>query len=149
MEKLEEEGIVYFYDESCIRTGEHWKQRIRSEVKDCAVLVAILSPNYFQRYWCMHELDLALRHGRRILLLYFDPVAEPDDLPKDKAQFMKYFDSDERVENDELDRWWSNIIRLPDLQDIRMRSFASEKRILMSLRNAVVERVRQSLQKIS
>ena len=81
---LEGEGVVYYYDETCLQPSENLWHRIQLEAKDCAVFVAIFSPLYCQRYWCMLELDVALHNDRTILPVSFDEVTGPGDLPKEE-----------------------------------------------------------------
>ena len=144
--ELKDEGIVFFYDETCLSTGDNLEQRIPAEAKGCTVFVAVMSPTYFQRYWCMLELDLALRHNRVVLPVYFDPLNGPGDLPK-KRKFMKHLKKDKRVKSEDLDRWWRNVSdEMPVISGIRMRSLAGVKGNLVSLQSAVLEDIRRILQ---
>ena len=144
-DKLEDQDMLHFYDGLSIEPGEEWKERIRSEVEKCAVFVAILSPTYFQRYWCMHELDLAFRHGRHIFPVYYGPHGRKD-LPSDKDEFISHFAEEERADQDELERWWNNVRRLPEKHDIRMSSFAYKKDAEVLLKNFVVRELRKLLE---
>ena len=143
--ELKDEGIVFFYDETCLPTGDKLEQRIPAEAKGCTVFVAVMSPTYFQRYWCMLELDLALRHNRVVLPVYFDPLNGPGDLPK-KRKFMKHLKKDKRVKSEDLDGWWRNVSdEMPVISGILMRSLAGVKGNLVSLQNAVLEDIRRIL----
>ena len=143
---MEDEGILSFFDALSIQPCELWKKRIRSEVEKSAVLIAILSPTYFQRYWCMHELDPALRQGRRVFPVYYGQCSGPRDLPRDKDEFISRFAEDKRVKQGELERWWNNISCIPEMQDKRMSSFANTKDAEVSLKKTVAEEIRKLLE---
>ena len=97
----------------------------------------------FKRYWCMHELDLAMRQGRLVFPVYY---GSPKDLPGERDEFINHFAEDEQVKQDELDRWWNNISRIPDMQHMRMSSFADTKDAEVSLKNTLVEKIRKLLE---
>lgn len=48
-----------------IPAGDPWGQRIQDGVRDCSVLIAVLTPMYFQSEWCLHELGSTLDRQRR------------------------------------------------------------------------------------
>ena len=56
-----------FLDSKWIHPGDLWRKVIEENASRCQVIVCLLSPNYFRRYWCLHELDLAMQAGCRIL----------------------------------------------------------------------------------
>ena len=145
-DKLEDKEILSFCDACSLHPSELWKERIRWKVGKCAVFVAILSPTYFKRYWCMHELDLAIRQDRIVFPVYYGQRSGPNDLPRDRDEFLASIESDVQVEQDELERWWSNISRIPAINDIRMSSFANTKNVEVALKNAVVEEIRKLLE---
>ena len=123
-------------------------ERIRNEAETCGVFVAILSRKYFQRYWCMHELDLALTTSRHVVPVYYGRCFEPDDLPQEKVEFCKYFEKISRVDQNILDRWWININqKLPGIQDFRMCSYAKKKRVEVEFKKDVAARIRELLLK--
>ena len=144
-DKLKDQGIVSFCSSSSIQPCELWQDRIRSEVGKCGVFVAILSPTYFQRNWCMHELDLALRQGRRIFPVYYGKHG-PNDIPGDEGEFISRFVEDKGVKQDEVERWWNNIRRIPEMQDKRMSSFENTQDAEVKLKNTVVEEINKLLE---
>jgi TolB-like protein len=57
-EVLRAAGIEVWFDQSDLRGGEAWDRKIRREIKDCALFIAIISDNsqarlegYFRREW--------------------------------------------------------------------------------------------------
>jgi TolB-like protein/tetratricopeptide (TPR) repeat protein len=57
-EALRAAGVVVWFDESELRSGDAWDQKIRREIRDCALFVPIISANtqarlegYFRREW--------------------------------------------------------------------------------------------------
>lgn len=69
-ESLEKKyDISTFLDSTFLEAGRRWEQDIEYCATNCRVFVCILSKPYFSRYWCMRELDLALRSGRCVLVV--------------------------------------------------------------------------------
>jgi hypothetical protein len=117
------EQVSCFYDVDSIRPGILYDACIQDAVKTCEVFISILSPMYFKRYWCMHELDLAVQTGRCILPVFYGIEGEKD-LPSEKSAFLEHFSSEARVDHDELNRWWTNVAdTLPRIQGIRHSDF--------------------------
>jgi TolB-like protein/tetratricopeptide (TPR) repeat protein len=57
-DSLRAAGIVVWFDESELRSGDAWDQKIRREIRDCALFIPIISANtqarlegYFRREW--------------------------------------------------------------------------------------------------
>jgi hypothetical protein len=65
------EQVSCFYDAGSICPGIFYDACIQDAVKTCEVFISILSPTYFKRYWCMHELDLAIQADRHILPVFY------------------------------------------------------------------------------
>jgi hypothetical protein len=118
------EQVSCFYDAGSIHPGIVYDACIQDAVKNCEVFISILSPTYFKRYWCMHELDLAMQAGRCILPVFYGIEGEKD-LPSEKSAFLEHFSSEDRVDYDELNRWWTNVAdKLARIQGIRRSDFA-------------------------
>jgi hypothetical protein len=118
------EQLSCFYDAGSIRPGIFYDECIQDAVKTCEVFIPILSPTYFKRYWCMHELDLAMQAGRCIMPVFYGIEGEKD-LPSEKSAFLEHFSSEDQVDHDELNRWWTNVAdMLPRIQGIRRSDFA-------------------------
>lgn len=143
-EELKRQKIDFFYDAWSIPAGVHWEDFISHAAGNCKVFVAILSRGYFQRYWCMRELDLALTHGRPMLPVYFCiSLQEVKQVAPLKETFVKAFQEDNRVTSDELERWWDNVVnRLPKLQGIQVPS--TEKDAFVKAIHKIVQHLRTS-----
>jgi TIR domain/Leucine Rich repeat len=64
---ISKEDLEVFYDEHSLEPGTVWKPTIKEFALNCDVFLCIYSESYWERFWCMFELDLALRSGRIIL----------------------------------------------------------------------------------
>jgi tetratricopeptide (TPR) repeat protein len=53
-----------FFDRSDIQTMDDWEQRICEGLRSSRILLACLSPNYFESKWCRREWQLYLEHER-------------------------------------------------------------------------------------
>ena len=136
-DKMKDQDIEYFYDARCIPPSVQWEQVIREAVSDCSVFVAVLSPTYFKRYWCMHELDLALTNKRAILPIYYS--IDKFSYPRNKDEFCTSFVNDRRVKDGEVAQWWTNVSQLlPEIQGIR-RTDNARKDADATLKNEVID----------
>jgi GTPase SAR1 family protein len=132
------EQVSCFYDMGSIGIGIFYDECIRDAVKTCEVFISILSPTYFKRYWCMHELDLAMQADRRILPVFYGIEGEKD-LPSEKSAFLEHFSSEARVDHDELNRWWTNVAdTLPRIQGIRRSDFAVKDADIKVIQNIMM-----------
>lgn len=61
VERLSRSGVDFFLDHRSLKPGDDWSDKIMDHAERSQVMVVVLSPTYFLRYWCMHELDLAMR----------------------------------------------------------------------------------------
>jgi hypothetical protein len=135
--ECEREQISCFYDARSIRPGIFYDACLQDAVKTCEVFISILSPMYFKRYWCMHELDLAMQASRYILPVFYEIEGEKD-LPTEKSAFLEHFSSEARVEHDELNRWWTNVAdTLPRIQGIRRSDFAVKDADIKVIQNII------------
>jgi TIR domain len=59
---LRRDGIQRFLDcdSHSLKLGADWSDDITDHAQRSRVMVAVLSPSYLERYWCMRELDLAI-----------------------------------------------------------------------------------------
>jgi ankyrin repeat protein len=132
------EQVSCFYDADSICPGIFYDARIQDAIKTCEVFISILSPTYFKRYWCMHELDLAMQAGRCILPVFYGIEGEKD-LPSEKSAFLEHFSSEDRVDHDELNRWWTNVAdTLPRIQGIRHSDFAIKDADIKVIQNIMM-----------
>jgi len=130
-------GLVCFCDYRSIPLGVTWGDHIKEAAASCAGgFVAILSPQYFQRHWCMKELDLAFKHKQPILPVYYS-LSGPSELPDKDAfcSFLKENDSEQLLEEDDVERWWKNIEELKKIQPIRR---SAEQDADLAVKEAVI-----------
>lgn len=52
--------IDVFLDADSLESSKPWGTSIRHHARHCAVFVCVLSPSYFDRFWCLEELRLAM-----------------------------------------------------------------------------------------
>jgi hypothetical protein len=75
---LTSKRLASFFDARTLGCGVLWDRKIQVCVKCSKVFVALFSPNFPLRYWCMHELDIAINEppalGRVII-----PILLGDD----------------------------------------------------------------------
>lgn len=135
-------NIRCLYDVN-IPPGFLFEKCIRESVKTCRVFVAILSPTYFSRYWCMHELDLALLSNRPVLPIFYQ-VRDRHELPS-KVAFFDAFSTDNRVDTDTLNRWWHNVsVTLPSIQALHRSDYCRKDGDVM-----IIEEVIESVKRFS
>jgi TolB-like protein/tetratricopeptide (TPR) repeat protein len=67
-EALRAAGIEVWFDQSELRGGDAWDQKIRQEIRDCALLVAIISQHTQERLegYFRHEWNLAIERAHHI-----------------------------------------------------------------------------------
>lgn len=75
-DRLRGNGIKTFLDHKSLEPGDPWINKISDHARHSQVMVVVLSPSYFLRYWSTRELDLALRAkeegaGITIIPVYF------------------------------------------------------------------------------
>ncbi|MFD4690547.1 TIR-like protein FxsC [Streptomyces sp. NPDC058463] len=56
---------VGFRDNSSIRIGEHWSERLESVLGICHSMVALYSPDYFRSEWCSREAGVMMRRANQ------------------------------------------------------------------------------------
>jgi formylglycine-generating enzyme required for sulfatase activity len=83
--------FMLFQDLDSLRTGDLWEKKIEAGLEEASVLVTILTPTFFNRPWCRHEverfLELKAAQGRPAIVIpiYWlrTPVMERPELLKD------------------------------------------------------------------
>jgi len=53
-----------YKDIDAIKTGSDWPAKIKQELQDCQLFVALLSDGYWQSDWCRKEMETALQRKR-------------------------------------------------------------------------------------
>ena len=84
--------LSIFFDTEAIVTGAYWKEKILAGLEQSAVMVAILSPEYFKSEWCRREwetftqLELQRTYpGEAISPIY---VLQHPDFDADESQLL-------------------------------------------------------------
>ena len=146
--ELERRGIPPFVDYEGIELGTKWAKKIEEKARTCQVFVCILCMTYFEQYWCMHELDLALEHDRTILVVINDGC---ERLLKDfkEASFRRMYRRNPMVSEHELDRWCRNIQELRQFQQLwnLHKGKRAEERFLVEVVSAVEDLLNDVSQK--
>ena len=75
--------------EQGIAPGEKWKETLRAEAHRCEAVIALVSPEWLARSWCLAELNTAELMGKKIIVLLIG--SKPSDLPGDLTD-VQYFD---------------------------------------------------------
>jgi len=78
---LDNIGINVWIDQSDIRGGDRWEEKINQALKECKLLIVIVSPAAITSEWVEYEWKTALSAGKPIIPLYYYEVEnEPDEL---------------------------------------------------------------------
>jgi len=139
--------IDSFLDSETIKTGDAWRHKIETHAKGRTVFVAILSKNYFERFWCLHELDMAFRHNCIVIPVYFGKTVE---IPKaTNAAFADRLGgllAEKQLEEEStvvLRRWLRNMTALDAIHG--MRHYSVHKHWMNDFCNQVAEEVHNQL----
>lgn len=80
---LEERGADVWIDRMDIHAGEQWRETIAAGVRNCKVLLLVVSPESLASEWANEELRLAMAHDKPVLpLLYRKAEVPPNLQPK-------------------------------------------------------------------
>lgn len=164
--ELRHESIRCFFDAESSRPGDYIRSVVEHQVGTCRVFVCIISEMYCCRYWCMHELDLAMR--RLEANGAFNPPDHRNDQPMVETftivpvylskelmdtttascirdQLQSTFGTDIRVQEQDLERWCANLQKLQTITAIvgppGLGDFRKNKVAMRQLRMAVVQSV--------
>jgi hypothetical protein len=125
--ELERVGLECFFDELSLDVGDNAADELLEAMDAATYGVVILSPGFFEREWCLKELQTFVSKGR-ILLIYLYGFKAVESAKKDAAE-RKVWDSFKRFVRTEdeylkavgpsytglrleaLDGWWSTCIR--------------------------------------
>jgi hypothetical protein len=87
-------GMEVWFDQSELRGGDAWDQKIRRQIKECALFMPIISANtqkrgegYFRREW---KLGVERTHDMAAGVAFIVPVVV-DDTPADEAMVPEEF----------------------------------------------------------
>ncbi|MGP8034693.1 MAG: TIR domain-containing protein [Steroidobacteraceae bacterium] len=91
---LEAAGIEVWLDKTILRTGDAWDQKIRREIRDCALFIAVVSRNTQARTEGYFRLEWHLADQRTQLMAKSRPFLIPvciDDTPQKHAEVPESF----------------------------------------------------------
>ena len=149
-ECLENNGVPVFRDSEGLRYGNDW-QYIRREAQNSSVVVLVISRRYVTRYWCMSELDWAVRaklDGRKDITII--PVlldTRFKELPKWELDWQDELDATHSSDTagQLIDQWKEDVQYLSEnAQAARFAEFLGDDPLL-SLVDEVALRVFQQL----
>jgi len=91
-EALRNAGIEVWFDQSELRGGDVWDQKIRREIRDCALFIPVISANtasrhegYFRLEWDLADQRTHMMARNRVFIVPVSPDATPDagaDVPE-------------------------------------------------------------------
>ena len=91
-EALRNSGIEVWFDQSELRGGDLWDQKIRREIRDCALFIPVISANtasrhegYFRLEWDLADQRTHMMARNRVFIVPVSPDATPDagaDVPE-------------------------------------------------------------------
>jgi Tol biopolymer transport system component len=91
---LEAAGIEVWLDKTILRTGDAWDQKIRREIRDCALFIAVVSRNTQARTEGYFRLEWHLADQRTQLMAKSRPFLIPvciDETPEKHAEVPESF----------------------------------------------------------
>ncbi|CAM9873787.1 unnamed protein product, partial [Chrysoparadoxa australica] len=139
-----EQRVETFYD-AYIEKGDDYRDAIRKAARTCQVMVVVLSPTYPLRYWCMSELDLAMKakdDGANITIIpVYYGISSGDELAATeewKANWTEMHAAGKK--GVDVKRWERNLVALERIQGFRLTQFTG-KTAQNQLKKAVGEKV--------
>ena len=139
--------LVLFFDRSDIRSMDDWEFRILKGLRSARVLLAVLSPAYFQSPYCRKEWEIYLEHelalalpGDGIAPLYV--VSVPGFEEERTAALDRWLDNLRRRQYVDVRPWWPEGVEALQRQEVRQRLQLLEQQIADRLERA--ERVATS-----
>jgi hypothetical protein len=67
---LENAGVQCFFDEHSVEVGDDAAKKMLKAMEEATYGVVIISPGFFEREWCMKELETFLRRGRIVPVFF-------------------------------------------------------------------------------
>nr|GMD91865.1 disease resistance-like protein CSA1 [Ipomoea batatas] len=75
---LRRAGLRPFLDSKNMKAGDKLFDKIDPAIRGCTVGVAVLSPQYCDSYFCLHELALMMEYRKRVIPVFCD--VKPSEL---------------------------------------------------------------------
>ncbi|KAH7859072.1 hypothetical protein Vadar_031248 [Vaccinium darrowii] len=77
-----------FLDSRSMKPGDKLYEKINAAIRDCKVGIVVISPNYCDSYYCLHELCMLMECNKKVIPIYVD--VKPYDLKvSDKGSYTK------------------------------------------------------------
>jgi Tol biopolymer transport system component len=92
--ELQAAGIEVWLDKTVLRSGDAWDRKIRREIRDCALFIAVISRNTEARTEGYFRLEWHLADQRTHLMAKSHPFLVPvciDDTPEEHAEVPESF----------------------------------------------------------
>jgi hypothetical protein len=87
--------LAVFRDERTLQPGEDWPDELRAALRAADVMVAVLSPGYFDRPWCLAEYFTMYERQLRLGVPCLEPLRFSDgDFFPDEARRLGWTDLD-------------------------------------------------------
>ncbi|CAM9526733.1 unnamed protein product [Chrysoparadoxa australica] len=123
--------VETFYDAD-IEKGDDYRDAIRKAARTCQVMVIVLSPTYPLRYWCMLELDLAMKAkdgGANITIIpVYYSISSGDELAVTEEWKAKWTEMHAAGKKGvDVERWERNLVALERLQGFYLKQFTGKK----------------------
>jgi hypothetical protein len=88
---LNEKVTGVWFDQSDIQAGQRWRDQIEQGIRDCKVVILVLSPDSVASQYVKQEINLALEKRKRIIPILYRPVNLTGSL-KDLVDETQYID---------------------------------------------------------
>jgi hypothetical protein len=77
-EELKRVRVRGFFDEHSLEVGDHAAKEMLKALEEATYGIVIFSPRFFEREWCMKELEMFVRRGRVVPIYFgsFEAVVE-------------------------------------------------------------------------
>lgn len=105
-----------YMDRACF----DWQREIKKNVRACKVFVVFISVEFYERFWCLEELDLAIYWGKPILPVCFDcsPRKVDESVRRQIGETLTRH-SEAPVDPVKAERWAQNLEKLRTIQAVR------------------------------
>jgi hypothetical protein len=89
---LENAGLQCFFDEHSLKVGDDAAKEMLKAMEEATYGVVIISPGFFEREWCMKDLETFLRRGRIVPVFFgsFTAIQEAADAALAKGAWRSF-----------------------------------------------------------
>lgn len=85
---LEERGADVWIDRMDIHAGEEWRETIAAGVRNCKVLILVVSPESLASEWANEELRMAMAQSKPVIPLLYRKAEIPPDLQPQLGRYQ-------------------------------------------------------------